>query len=98
MPQLRALLSGGIIAGFLWLAAFEFWRGRDERLMSRWPAIFILFAHGAIFLLRTPVSLLLSAPDDPALGSAWMTVISTEELLATISIAFILLAMAKEPA
>jgi len=96
IPQLRALLSGGIIAAFLWLAAFEFWRGRNERLMSRWPAIFILFAHGAIFLLRTPISLLLTAPDDPALGSAWMTVISTEELLATISIAFILLAMAKE--
>ncbi len=39
----------------LWLAAYEFWRGRDEALVSRWPAIFMLFAHGALFLLRTPL-------------------------------------------
>jgi diguanylate cyclase (GGDEF)-like protein len=95
--ELRALLSGAIVAAFLWLAAFEFSRGLDERLLSRWPAIFILFAHGAIFLLRSPLNLMLQRPtSDPALTSAWMTVISTEELLATISIAFILLAMAKE--
>ena len=37
------------------LAAYEFWRGRDEALVSRWPAIFMLFAHGALFLLRTPL-------------------------------------------
>jgi len=98
MPDVRALLGGGIVAAFLWLTAFEFWRGRAERLLSRWPAILILFAHGAIFLLRSPISLLLAAPDEPAFASAWITVISTEELLATISIAFILLAMAKERA
>jgi diguanylate cyclase (GGDEF)-like protein len=95
--EIRALLSSAIIATFLWLTAFEFWRGRDERLLSRWPAIFILFGHGVIFLLRSPLTTLLPGPiGDPALASAWMTVISTEELLATISIAFILLAMAKE--
>jgi hypothetical protein len=36
------------------LTAYEFWRGRDEPLVSRWPAIFILFAQGALFLLRAP--------------------------------------------
>ncbi|HXW25088.1 MAG TPA: GGDEF domain-containing protein [Xanthobacteraceae bacterium] len=95
--ELRALLGSAIVAAFLWLTAFEFWRGRAERLLSRWPAVFILFAHGAIFLLRSPLSTLMPGnPGDPALASAWMTVISTEEVLATISIAFILLAMAKE--
>jgi diguanylate cyclase (GGDEF)-like protein len=85
-----------IVAAFLWLTAFEFWRGRDERLLSRWPAIFILFGHGAIFLLRSPLTAILGPAADPALASAWMSVISTEQVLATISIAFILLAMAKE--
>jgi diguanylate cyclase (GGDEF)-like protein len=94
--EIRALLSNMIVTAFLWLTAFEFWRGRNERLLSRWPAIFILFSHGAIFLLRSPLSVLLGPSSDPALASAWMSVISTEEVLATISIAFILLAMAKE--
>jgi diguanylate cyclase (GGDEF)-like protein len=93
---IRSLLSNTIVTAFLWLTAVEFWRGRDERLLSRWPAIFILFSHGAIFLLRSPMSVLLGPASDPALASAWMNVISTEEVLATISIAFILLAMAKE--
>ena len=94
--ELRGLLSNAIVTAFLWLTAFEFWRGRNERLLSRWPAIFILFSHGAIFLLRSPLNVLLGPSSDPALASAWMGVISTEEVLATISIAFILLAMAKE--
>jgi diguanylate cyclase (GGDEF)-like protein len=94
--ELRSLLSNTIVTAFLWLTAFEFWRGRDERLLSRWPAVFILFGHGVIFLLRSPLSVLLGPASDPALASAWMNMISTEEVLATISIAFILLAMAKE--
>ncbi len=94
--EIRALLGSTIVAAFLWLTAFEFWRGRDERLLSRWPAILILFGHGAIFLLHSPLSAILGPAADPALASAWMSVISTEQVLATISIAFILLAMAKE--
>jgi diguanylate cyclase (GGDEF)-like protein len=95
--MLRALVSGGIIATFSWLAAYEFWRGRSENLVSRWPAIVLLFVHGAIFLLRTPLSTLLPATaEDGALTSAWLTVISAEALLFTISIAFVLVAMAKE--
>jgi diguanylate cyclase (GGDEF)-like protein len=75
MSELRTLVGSGIVTTYLWLTAFEFWRNRAEALVSRWPAIFMLFAHGALFLLRTP------------LGGT---------LLFTISIAFILLAMAKE--
>jgi len=91
------LASSGIITIYTWLAAYEFWRGRSEPLVSRWPAIFMLFAHGALYLLRTPVSTYLSgAPSVDLFGSVWLTVLSFEGLLFTISIAFILLAMAKE--
>src|SRR5215216_2650355 len=94
---LRTLVSGAIIAGFSWASAYEFWRGRGESLVSRWPAIILLFGHGALFLLRTPVSALVSpAAEDIALTSAWLTVLSAEALLFSISIAFVLLAMAKE--
>ncbi len=93
----RALLAAGIITTYTWLTAYEFWRGRSEPLVSRWPAIFMLFAHGALFLLRTPlVALLPWAPSTDLNGSVWLTVLSFEALLFTISIAFILLAMAKE--
>jgi diguanylate cyclase (GGDEF)-like protein len=97
--DLRGLLGGCIVATFMWLTAYELWRGRADGLLSRWPAVFIFFAMGAIFLLRTPVSAaVLGYASDGAASSAWMTVISTESVLATISTAFILLAMAKERA
>lgn len=94
----RSLIASAIIAGYIWLTAYEFWRGRDEPLVSRWPAVIMLFAQGALFLLRTPmVGVLRGSPaNDSMFGSVWMTVLSFESLLFTISTAFILLAMAKE--
>jgi len=92
----RALIASGIITAYTWLTAYEFWRGRDEKLVSRWPAIFMLFAHGALFLLRTPLVTVLPWSSSNLYGSVWLTVLSFEALLFTISIAFILLAMAKE--
>jgi diguanylate cyclase (GGDEF)-like protein len=95
--ETRALIASGIVTAYTWLTAYEFWRGRDEQLVSRWPAIFLLFAHGALFMLRTPLAMLLPwSPDNHVFGSVWLTVLSFEALLFTISIAFILLAMAKE--
>ena len=98
ISELRVLLSSGIITGYTWAAALEFWRGRSEPLVSRWPAILMLFAHGALYLLRTPLGDLLPwlARNNPLLGSVWLSVLSFEGLLYTIAIAFILLAMAKE--
>jgi len=96
--DVRVLLSSGIVAAYTWATAFEFWRGRGEPLVSRWPAIFMLFAHGALYLLRTPIGAMLpwSPTGNEVFQSVWMTVLSFEALLFTISIAFILLAMAKE--
>jgi diguanylate cyclase (GGDEF)-like protein len=95
----RSLVSAGIIAAYTWLAVAEFWRGRAEPLVSRLPAVFMLFAHGCLFLLRTPLSALLPwSPSNQVFGSVWLTVLSSEALLFTISIAFIMLAMAKERA
>ena len=95
--NLRSLIASGIITAYTWLTAYEFWRGRDEPLVSRWPAVLMLFAQGALFLLRTPMLALLPASSgDSLFSSVWMTVLSSESLLLTISEAFILLAMAKE--
>jgi diguanylate cyclase (GGDEF)-like protein len=95
--EARVLLSSGIITAYTWATAYEFWRGRSEPLVSRWPAIFMLFAHGSLFLLRTPLSQMLPwSPTNQVFDSVWLTVLSFEALLFTIAIAFILLAMAKE--
>jgi len=96
--DIRVLLSSGIITAYTWATAWEFWRGRSEPLVSRWPAIFMLFAHGALYLLRTPFGAMLpwSPNGTVVFQSVWLTVLSFEALLFTISIAFILLAMAKE--
>jgi diguanylate cyclase (GGDEF)-like protein len=95
--DLRFLVASGIITTYTWLTAYEFWRGRSEPLVSRWPAIFMLFAHGSLFLLRTPLFAILPwSTASQVVGSVWLTVLSFEALLFTIAIAFILLAMAKE--
>jgi diguanylate cyclase (GGDEF)-like protein len=66
-------------------------------LASSIITILILFAHGSLFLLRTPLAAMLPwSPTTDVLESVWLTVLSFEALLFTISIAFILLAMAKE--
>jgi diguanylate cyclase (GGDEF)-like protein len=57
----------------------------------------MLFAHGALFLLRTPLGAVAHvAPGSKLAMSGWLDLLSLEALLFTISIAFILLAMAKE--
>jgi hypothetical protein len=68
--SLQSLIASGIITAYTWLTAYEFWGGRDEPLVSRWPAIFMLFAQGALFLLRTPmVALLPGSPGEVCLAA-----------------------------
>ncbi len=93
----RGQLSSMIIAAYIWLTAYEFWRGRSEPLVSRWPAIVLFVTHGAMFLLRTPLNSFLHGKDgDHILANAWLSVLSLEAFLMTIATAFILLAMSKE--
>ena len=97
---LRSLLSSAIIASYMWLAAAELWRLNEGQLVSRLPAFFMLFAHGALFLMRTPLGVFMPhlSGAEPLFGSVWLTVLSSQALLFTIAIAFVLMAMAKERA
>ena len=95
--EMRAHLSSLIIATYAWLTAYEFWRGRSEPLVSRWPAITLFLVHGMLFLVRTPLNALVHGKEaDQAFASAWLSVLSLEAFLMTIATAFILLAMSKE--
>jgi hypothetical protein len=93
----RILLGSGIVTGYTWLAAYEFWRDHDDALISRWPTILVLAAYGAQVLLHTPLGALLPwTTDNHLYSSAWLTTISFGTLLFTIAVAFLLLAIAKE--
>ncbi|MCB1500733.1 MAG: GGDEF domain-containing protein [Bauldia sp.] len=39
-----------ITAAYFFAAAFELWRGRDERLFARWPLMALLLVHSAPFV------------------------------------------------
>jgi diguanylate cyclase (GGDEF)-like protein len=94
----KALLSSAIIAAYTWLAAAEFWRNNEGQLVSRLPAFCLLFAQGSLFLTRTSLGVLMAQvpTTEPLFGSIWLTAWSSDALLFTIAIAFILMAMAKE--
>jgi diguanylate cyclase (GGDEF)-like protein len=46
----RVILSSLLLAGLTAAAGVEFWRGRQERLLSRWPVI-VLFGTFSLFFL-----------------------------------------------
>jgi len=95
---LRAIFGAAIIAAYTWMAGAEVYASSSSQYVSRLPASFMLFAHGALFLLRTPLAVLMPHPagTEAIFGSVWFTALSSEALLFTIAIAFILMAMAKE--
>src|SRR5258708_32581200 len=82
----RVLPPSGTTTAYAWATAYEFWRGRSEPLVSRWPAIFMLFAHGALFLLRTPLAQVLPwSPANQVVDSVWLMVNSSASQLSTVS-------------
>jgi diguanylate cyclase (GGDEF)-like protein len=93
----RVALWSLIIAGYAWGTAYEFWRGREEPLMSRWPAILLLALQGGIMLARIPMTFAAPLPSGRELfTSGWFMVISLETLLNGIAMAFLFLSLTKE--
>jgi diguanylate cyclase (GGDEF)-like protein len=88
-----ALLSGAFLAA----AAFEIWRGREEPLISRWPAIVLLVFSAAVTMARVPLTV--AAPigvRDFTLTSGWLAAGVLAALVCETAIAFLVIAMAKE--
>jgi diguanylate cyclase (GGDEF)-like protein len=51
----RVALASVITGGFAGLAAYELWRGREERLASRTGVIVVLICAGLLFFVRLPL-------------------------------------------
>ena len=98
----RVVVTTGSSAAFMLafltlLAAQEFWRGRGEPLMSRWPTVIVLIAHALILLVRVP-AVLLSATfrGEFVLSTPSFTLLAFGTLLFTVVLAFLQLNMTKE--
>ncbi len=95
--NLRVVLASTLLAMLAAATADEFWRGRAEPLMSRWPTVCVLFAYAATLLARIPATLL--SPllrGQSVMGGVSFALIAFGTLLFTVVLAFLLLNMTKE--
>ena len=93
----RIVLSSGLAAPLLALSAFEFWRGRAERLPSRWPIIVICGSFATFLAIRIPLMNSLpfpfgALPMEPGWLGAFNLLMFAHTLLLTV----LIVAMSKE--
>jgi diguanylate cyclase (GGDEF)-like protein len=93
----RAAVVSVVVAAFLFVTAYELWRGRAEKLVSRWAAITVLAIYGLMMLVRASLSFAEPIPDSRALfESGLFAAVALGSLLFTNALAFALLALTKE--
>jgi len=93
----RVVMSSLLIAPLLAMIAVEFWRGREERLQSRWPVV-ILFATLALFFAcRIPLVNLLPFPFGALpLQPGWMAAFNLIVFFHALMLTVLMVAMSKE--
>ena len=95
--NLRVVLVSALMAMLAAVTAEEFWRGRAEPLMSRWPTVCALLAYAAALLARIPATLLSPILQGQMLmGGVSFALLAFGTLLFTVVLAFLLLNMTKE--
>jgi diguanylate cyclase (GGDEF)-like protein len=95
--NLRVVVVSSMMAMLAAATAEEFWRGRDEPLMSRWPTVIVLLAYAAALLARIPATYVLPFLDNHSLMSGVsFALIAFGTLLFTVVMSFLLLNMTKE--
>ena len=95
--NLRVVFISAMMAMLAAVSAEEFWRGRREPLMSRWPTVCVLLAYAAALLARIPATLLSPVLEGQSLMSGVsFALLAFGTLLFTVVLAFLLLNMTKE--
>lgn len=90
------ILTAVMNAGYCLLAAFEYWRGRAEPLISRWPAVLLLVVTGFGYFTWVPLTVFSPFTTGEVHANAWFPLVILVTLLGRVALAFIVLAMAKE--
>jgi len=96
-PTARLTLMSAIVVAYSLMSAGELWRGRHERLMSRWLIIALLLSHALLFLIRIPFGG--SVPLPIHVGEAridWVTFIVFETIFYSFCLAYMFGSMARE--
>lgn len=96
-PGIQTGLNLAIVSVFLFAAAYEFWRGRRERLLARWPLIVLLVLHAGFSAVGAADAM--SASLDPLGLSAlrdWLAFIHFETLAFVVGTSIFTVALARE--
>jgi len=97
--EIRVVLASGLVAAYSLAFISELWRGRRDRLVSRWPVMAIVGLHAALFPVRVPYLMSIQFPlrmpqaDTEAIGLVIFT-----PLLYAFALTFLLMALTKERA
>lgn len=85
-----------LISVYLFAAAFEFWAGRSERVMARWPLIVLLLLHGLFFAAGAFVAAMGTLSMSNLSMNSWFGLIHFETLFFVVGTAIFTVAMVKE--
>jgi diguanylate cyclase (GGDEF)-like protein len=95
--SLRVILSSIFIAPLLAMAAIEFWRGRAERLPSRWPVIVVFSFFALFFAARIPLVGVAPFPFGALpMQAGWLGAFNLAMFVHTILLSVLLVSLSKE--
>ncbi len=95
--RIQVAINLAIVAVYLGGAAYEFWRSRQEKLMSRWPLVVLLALH-ATFSAGAAFSALTGTlePSGIAVLYGWFGFVHLETLAFVVGTSIFTVAMARE--
>ena len=86
-----------IVSVFLFAGAYEFWRGRSERLTARWPLVVLLILHGCFSVASAMNSFLgEGAISGLAVLQSWLGFVHLETLAFIVGTSIFTVAIARE--
>lgn len=94
-PEMRMMLSAGIVAVYAALTAAELWRERRKTMRGRWPAIIVPMLHGAVLVMPIVLGDLTRATGT-SIGMGWVAVFAGELVLYAVGTVFIIFLLVSE--
>ena len=93
----RVVVSSFLVSSFLLLTAIEFWRGRSERLASRWMMIALCVSLALVFAVRIVLVNIAPFPFGALPASAdWLAAYNMIMFFHTMILVVLMVAMTKE--
>lgn len=94
----RVILASLFAGIYCASGARAIWRGRDEALVSRYPALILLATYAVLYWIRIPLALTTPLPTSTAITSPWFAILCFVGTLFSVAIAFVFMALTKERA